>query len=111
MPLLRTPSKGDHDKGNGHDFFDLLFFALSCRQKISRKDAVAPSINFQKCGRTEDRRTEKFFWGSLIEHLAARAGKPDTLMPREVKNSSPSAVSQKVWPRVSDFGFSLDFQK
>ena len=72
MPLLRTPSKGDHDKGNGHDFFELLFFALSCRQKISRKDAVAPSINFQKCGRTE--------------HLAARAGKPDTLMPREVKN-------------------------
>ena len=59
MPLLRTPSKGDHDKGNGHDFFELLFFALSCRQKISRKDAEAPSINFQKCGRTEDRQTDR----------------------------------------------------
>ena len=58
MPLLRTPSKGDHNWANGHDFLDLLFFALSCRQKISRKDAVAPSINFQKCGRT-DRQTDR----------------------------------------------------
>ena len=107
MPLLRTPSKGDHDKGNGHDFFELLFFALSCRQKISRKDAEAPSINFQKCGQRTDRQTEKFFCGSLIEHLAARAGKPDTLMPREVNQVRDKKYGSNKVAAPRPFVFSL----
>ena len=99
MLILRTPSKGYHNRANGHDFFELIFFALSCRQKLSRKDAEAPSINFQKCGQTE----EKFCLPYLIEHLAARAGEPATLMPREVKYGSNKVAAPR--PFVFSLGY------
>ena len=42
-----------------------------------------------------DGQMEKFFLAYVIEHLAARAGEPDTLMPREVKYGSNKVAAPR----------------